>query len=206
MARNSRKWQVMVLQERGRLFFKTFVGKDHGRQAQRWCSDGQPWWTVRCREKDTLESEGRRGEEGKAQAGSQGQTCLKGSSERTSGLLRATKKLLAQVQAAQRALHHCLAGRGDMMSHWHSRTGQTSQRYGKTPLSALCYIRTWLAELCEVPYGWPGGFAHQATRPLVWKLTTNIQNEVRVGLASSMFIKDWDFGVFLCFFFLPSHK
>lgn len=98
----------------------------------------------------------------------------------------------------QCCLHHCLTGRGNIMSHWHSRTVQTLQHYVKTSLSTLCYIRNWLAELCKVRYGWPGGFAHQATRPLVWKLTTNIQNEVRIGLAFSMFIKDWEFFFFFC--------
>lgn len=69
--------------------------------------------------------------------------------------------------------------------------------------SALCYIQSWLAKPCKVQYGWPGGFAYHATRPLAWKLTTHIQNEVRAGLPSSVFIKDWEFCLF--FFFLPSH-
>lgn len=50
-------------------------------------------------QKDTLESDGKHGKEGKAQAGSQGQEFLKGSSEMMSVLLRPTKKLLMQVHA-----------------------------------------------------------------------------------------------------------
>lgn len=110
------------------------------------------------------------------------------------------QKNIVQVHATQHCLHHSLTGRGSSMSHCHSRTVQTLQHYVKPSLSALCYIRNWIAELYKVQYGWPGGFVLETTRPLVWKLATNIQNEVKAGLASSMFIKDWEF------FLSPSHK
>lgn len=72
---------------------------------------------LRYQKKDALESKGKHGKEAKAQAGSQGQEFLKGSSEMMSVLLRPTKRLLMQVHAAQCCLHHCLAGKGNFMSH-----------------------------------------------------------------------------------------
>lgn len=155
---------------------------------------------MRSLEKDILQSEGKHVGEDKEWT-----TFWKvwpGAFEIMSTMCRSTKKKKINIvhHDAQHCLHHSLTGRGSSMSHCHSKTVQTLQHYVKPSLSAQCYIRNWIAKLCKVQYGWPGGFVLETTRPLVWKLVTNIQNEVKAGLASSMFIKDWEF------FLLPSHK